>query len=156
MSIKLTEMKNYCFRAVYCKNLKDGEVEYRSVPLNEADEPYDTVGVYELSEEQDNNEPTHVIDMLREEFQMVQDSRFPNGFESWQRSHYAVVSALNGKGFNGKNSFYAVALEMTNRFESIIRKNPVKEKDRFGQIEKYIESELTKTDYIAATLKDLF
>ena len=44
-------MKNYKFRAVFFKAKKDGELEYRSTPITEAGEQYDTVGLYELSEE---------------------------------------------------------------------------------------------------------
>lgn len=84
-------MKNYCFRAFHFKNRQYGEVDNRSAPISEAAEPYDTIGVYDLTEGNDNIEQKHVADMPRGEFQIVLDSRFPNSFESWQKTYFDVV-----------------------------------------------------------------
>lgn len=147
-------MKNYCFRAVYFKNRQDGEVDYRSAPISEAEEPYDTIGVYDLSEGKENIEQKHVADMPREDFQLALDSRFPNGFESWQRSHYEIALILNNEKsdlwtysviaqlaeFGGKGSCHALALHLTNEYEAFQKEKPVKDENLRMEIKQFLES----------------
>ncbi|WP_029036799.1 hypothetical protein [Salinimicrobium xinjiangense] len=148
-------MKNYCFRAVYFKNRQDGEVDYRSVPISEAEELYDTIGVYDLSEGKENIEQNHIADMPREEFQLVLDSRFPNGFESWQKSHYEIVSALNEQSFQKSKSFYSLALQLTNKFESLHQRKTPYNKDLPEGVKRFVDLELKSNRYKLALFKDL-
>lgn len=148
------KMKKYQFRAVYFKNRKDGDIEYRSEPIPEAKEQYDTVGLYELSEEKDSIEQNHIADMSREDFQLILDSRFPNGFDSWQKCHYEVVSTLNKLNFQNRKSFYSLALQLTNKFETL-NKEVSNRKGFSEEVFKFVESELSSKEYQLALLKDL-
>lgn len=85
------------FRAVTIEDLEDHSKGYESVPLESATEPFHTVGVYKDKELEGGDGiivQDHVIDMSIEEFKKVQESRFPNGFESWQETHFEIVAQL--------------------------------------------------------------
>ncbi len=147
-------MEKYEYRAVYFKNKKDGEVEYRSAPISEAEEQYDTIGLYNLLGGKENIEQNHIGDMSIEDFQLVRDSQFPNGFESWQKSHYEITLILNKKKndkqtysvlaqlaeFRRKGSSHALALYITNKFETFQKGKSVQEDNLNVEIVKFLES----------------
>lgn len=146
-------MKEYSFRAVYFKNKKDGDVIYRSAAISEAEEQYDTIGLYDLSERKEDIEQNHITDMTREDFQLVRDSQFPNGFESWQKSHYEITLILNNEKkeqtysvlaqlaeFGGKCSCHSMAFYLTSKFEAFQKEKPVPDENLKDEIEKFLES----------------
>jgi hypothetical protein len=146
-------MKNYQFRAIYFKNKDDGEVQYRSAPLCDAEGRYETIGLYELSEEKDDIEQNHIADIPREDFQKILNSQFPIDFKSWQKSHYEIVKILNQKKsdqgeffilkqlseYVRKDNCYALALYLTNQFEASRKEKPKQEKKLTEEIAEFLK-----------------
>ncbi len=84
---------------------------------------------------------------------------FPNGFESWQKTHFEVVEVLvylrnldeaeTPHGFtemldrSATDDLYRLALELTNTFEKQSR-SAQQEGTLFDQIEVFVQEELKK------------
>lgn len=82
---------------------------------------------------------------------------FPNGFESWQRTHFEVVEVLVHKrslaeskqpeGFyealdqSATEDEYKLALDLTNKYESL-SKEKKRERNLFDEIEEFVWGEL--------------
>ena len=82
---------------------------------------------------------------------------FPNGFESWQRTHFEVVEVLcfirdleedkKPKNFaemvdrSATNEMYQLALDLTNKFEDQSR-GKTRERSLFDEIEDFVWAEV--------------
>lgn len=82
---------------------------------------------------------------------------FPNGFESWQRTHFEVVEVLcfmrdleeekKPKNFaefldrSATNEMYQLALTLTNKYEEQT-KGRVRERTLFDEIEEFVWAEV--------------
>ena len=82
---------------------------------------------------------------------------FPNGFESWQRTHFEVVEVLvyirnleedkNPKKFSevldqsASDEMYQLALNLTNKFEEQSKENE-RTRNLFDEIEDFVLNEL--------------
>ena len=86
-------LKNFEFRAVTMKRNRE-HIEYSSVPLQEAEGSYDTIGLYEVVENEGSSNREHVADMSIEDFTAVTNYRFPTDFDSWQQTHYEIIEHL--------------------------------------------------------------
>ncbi|MHA4847414.1 hypothetical protein ACX0G7_24835 [Flavitalea antarctica] len=84
---------------------------------------------------------------------------FPNGFESWQKTHFEVVEVLvylrdleedkQPKGFSealdqsATVEMYKLALELTNKYEAQSR-GKVRTRTLFDEIEEFVHAEISK------------
>lgn len=78
--------------------------------------------------------------------------KFPNGFASWQETHFEIVKAiaLNGEDYHNKvndieairgtGGLYEFAEELTNKFE-LLNKGRVWDGEFFEEIEEFISNE---------------
>ena len=82
---------------------------------------------------------------------------FPNGFESWQRTHFEVVEVLcfirdleedkKPKNFaemvdrSATNEMYQLALDLTNKFEDQ-RRGKTRQRSLFDEIEDFVWAEV--------------
>ena len=84
---------------------------------------------------------------------------FPNGFESWQRTHFEVVEVLvyirgldddnQPKGYaeavdqSATPELYKLALDLTNKYEAQTH-GKVRTRSLFDDIEEFVHDELSK------------
>ena len=85
----------------------------------------------------------------------MEDTKFPNGFESWQETHFEVVQAItieymkdNPRGVvkerhdsQGHGGLYELAEELTNEFEEL-NKGREWDGEFFDEIQDFLNSKL--------------
>ena len=92
----------------------------------------------------------------------MQTPDFPNGFESWQRTHFEVVEVLcymrnleegqRSKSFDemvdrsATEELYGLALALTNKYEEQT-KGREREQSLFDEIEEFVWSEVREGGY---------
>ena len=84
---------------------------------------------------------------------------FPNGFESWQKTHFEVVEVLcfirdleehekpknfaEAKDGSATEEMYSLALDLTNKYEEQ-SKGKTRERSLFDEIEEFVWNEIKK------------
>lgn len=109
------EYQKLKFKAVTIHR-KGEDIDYTSVPIQEAEELYTTVGLYEMVEKEGSCVEKHIVDMSIEDFGAVLNSRFPNGFDEWQETHFEIVDYLSSIGLLKNNDQPKFLREMQSRF----------------------------------------
>ena len=137
------------------------EIEYSSVPLQEAEGSYDTVGVYEIIKKDGSSVHNHIVDLSIEDFKVVTNYHFPIDFESWQQTHFSIVEHLVDLSrlkpeeqpdffrllFErlGKAVCYPIARDWTEEFEKI-NKNRNWEDDFDEEVRKFVQQKIKNTE----------
>ena len=148
--------KNFEFRAVIMEKNRE-HIEYSSVPIREADESYDTIGVYEVVKKEGASVRQHIADMSIEDFAEITNYHFPIDFDSWQQTHFGIVehlvdlSRLKPKEqphfFKtlytrfGKSVCHQIAKDWTDEFENK-NKNRYWENDFEEEVKKFVQQKM--------------
>lgn len=157
-----SELKKFEFRAVTMKRNRE-DIQYSSVPIQEAKGSYDTIGVYEMVKEDGSSICNHIADMSIEDFKVVTNFHFPTDFDSWQQTHFAIVEHLvdlsrlkpeeQPNFFRmlyariGKTVCYPIAKNWTNEFEKK-NKNRYWEDDFEEEVRKFVQQKMKDEEQI--------
>lgn len=168
-------MKNYEFRAV-CLHNQGEDKHYESMPIGKVTEPFTTIGVYKNRKDEESGLilQDHLVDMPIEEFQQLQEARFPNGVTSWKETHFEMVASITvlrgGEPFlcpgdilplvdkihpfiqkiddtQGTGGFYELAEDWTNEFE-LKHLNREWDGEYYDEIEEFVKQKLKENEEV--------
>lgn len=157
-------LKNFEFRAVTMKRNRE-DIQYSSVPIQEAKGSYDTIGVYEMVKEDGSSICNHIADMSIEDFKVVTNFHFPTDFDSWQQTHFEIVENLIDQyrlkreeqpnffrslfARFGKAICYAIAKDWTEEFEKM-NKNKQWKDDFEEEVRKFVQQKIKEEEQVSS------